>query len=350
MSLDLNSPLPRVKLMSVEDPNRGTSLIGGKMSGVVNWNDIRYPQMYTTYRGILSNFWIPQRVGMTDDVKQWESLGERTRDAFIRNIAQLATLDSKQTAAVTEFSRYLSEPTYRPIAAVIAQQEAVHNESYSYVLSSLVPLDVQNKAFEDAKSDPIVVKRNKPVDDLYQDFVDNPTPLTFFKALVSCVVLEGLNFYSTFTFFYNLARDQKMLNTSKMINYIQRDEVQHAYFFSQLVRYLLAEHPELHNEENIKFIYSFFIRNAELEIEWSRAVLYDIEGIDLDQLEGYIKNLVNRRLRGLGLENYYDVESNSMPWMIAFDDESLQMTKSDLFENQSLAYKKVDDSNSLDDL
>lgn len=351
MSLDLNQPLPRVRLMRVEDPNRGTSVIGGKMSGVLNWNDVRYPQMYNTYRNLLSNFWIPQRIGMSDDVKQWESLSEVERAAFLRNIGQLATLDGKQTRAVIEFARYVSEPTYHPIAAVIAQQEATHNESYSYVLSSLpIPLEVQNKAFDDAKSDPYVIKRNKPVEDVYEAFIDNPTPETFFEALIGCVALEGINFYSTFTFFYNLARDQKMLNSAKMINYIQRDEVQHAYFFSQLVRYLMDEIPALHTDKHIRFIYDFLIRAAEDEIAWARYSLDGISGIDLNQLEGYIKGLCNRRLRGLGLENYYSGVDNAMPWMIAFDDDSLQMTKSDLFESKSTSYKKVDASNELDDL
>jgi ribonucleoside-diphosphate reductase beta chain len=185
---------------------------------------------------------------------------------------------------------------------------------------------------------------------LYEQFLSNPTPRTFFKALVGSVGLEGENFYSAFTFFYNLARDQKMLNTAKMIGYIQRDEVQHAYFFSQLVRFLMAEMPELHTDENVQFMYDFLVQGALLEIEWAKATLYGIPGIDLNDLEGYIKSLCNRRLRGLGLENYFPGVDNSMPWMIAFDDESLQMTKSDLFENKSLAYKKVDASNNLDDL
>jgi ribonucleoside-diphosphate reductase beta chain len=342
--------LEQIKLMTPRYPNRGTSLIGGQMSGVVNWNDIRYPQMYTVYKAIQSNFWIPQRISMADDVKVWDSLGEKTQGAFLRTIGQLATLDGKQTRAVLEFMRYVSEPTYSPIAANVAHQESIHNESYSYVLSSLVPLHVQNKAFDDAKTDPRVLKRNAPVDKYYQQFIDNPTPQTFFEALVSCVVLEGINFYSAFTFFYNLARNQLMVGTSTMIGYIQRDEVQHAYFFSQITRYLLAEMPELHTKENVDFIYSMLEEAVVLETEWARYALADIDGIDLDELEGYIKKLCNRRLRGLGLEDIYEGVDNSMPWMIAFDDKSNNQTKTDTFEQKSRNYKKVNSDNDMDDL
>lgn len=348
--MDLNGKLPKVKLMNPKHTNKGTSLIGGEMSGIVNWNDIRYPQMYRTYKALLSNFWIPERISMVQDVKQWDTLSDREKDAFERSIGQLATLDSMQTRAVMTFANYLSEPTYQPIAAIIAQQEAVHNQSYSYVLSSLVPTDEQNRIFNDAKNDERVQRRNLRVQAVYDKFIEEPTKQNFFEALVACIVLEGINFYSTFTFFYALARDQKMLATSAMINYIQRDEVQHAYYFSQILRYLLAEEPELNNDKNVRFIYEFLVKGVEDEIEWSRWALRDIDGVDLDELEGYVKNLCNRRLRGMGLEDFYDGVSNSMPWMMSYDDDALSMTKSDFFEKESRNYSKADGDNDLDDI
>lgn len=350
MTAELGKRLEQVKLMVPRNPNRGTAVIGGEYSGVINWNDIRYPQMYTTYKNIQSNFWIPQRISMADDVKIWAMLSPKQQAAFLRTIGMLSTLDSKQTRAVLEFARYVSEPTYHPIAANVVQQEATHQESYSYILSSLVPLHVQNAAFDEAKLDPMIIKRNAHVDKLYQEFVDNPTPETFFRALVACVELEGINFYSAFCFFYNLARNQLMVGTSTMIGYIQRDEVQHAYFFSQIIRYVLAEMPELHTKENVDFIYNTIEGAVQREIDWAHYSLDEVEGIDLKELEGYIKKLGNRRLRGLGLDDIYQGVDNSMPWMMAYDDGSDNQTKTDTFEQKSRNYKKVNEDNDLDDL
>jgi ribonucleoside-diphosphate reductase beta chain len=92
------------------------------------------------------------------------------------------------------------------------------------------------------------------------------------------------------------------------------------------------------------------IEATELEIEWSQYALHSIDGINLEELEGYIKKLCNRRLRGLGLEDYYQGVNNSMPWMIAYDDNSDANTKTDNFENKSRNYKKVNEDNNLDDL
>ena len=55
---------------------------------------------------------------------------------------------------------------------------------------------------------------------------------------------------------------QKMLKTSTMISYIQRDEMQHAYFISQFIRILLTENPEMNTEENIDYIYHSSIKRS----------------------------------------------------------------------------------------
>ena len=89
--------------------------------------------------------------------------------------------------------------------AVIAQQEAVHNESYSYVLSSVVSLDQQNKAFEFGRTDAILLKRNENIAKYYNEFVENPTTENILKTLTYTTLLEGLFFYSGFAFFYNLS-------------------------------------------------------------------------------------------------------------------------------------------------
>src|SRR5690625_6870074 len=131
--------------------------------------------------------------------------------------------------------------------AVIAQQEAVHNESYSYVLSSVVSLDEQNEAFNLGRTDPVLLKRNQYITEHYNRFVEEPTIENILKTFVYTTLLEGMFFYSGFAFFYNLARHNKMVGTSTMVSYINRDELEHGRFIAELFRATLAEKPE-HNK------------------------------------------------------------------------------------------------------
>jgi ribonucleoside-diphosphate reductase beta chain len=226
----------------------------------------------------------------------------------------------------------------------------VHNESYSYILSSLVPLNEQKDRFNQVKNDPIVQKRNQLILDAYESFRQNPTPQNLFQLGVNSINLEGIYFYAGFAFFYHLARQQKMLKTSTMISYIQRDEMQHAYFMAQFLRILLTENPELHTEANIDYVYKVVGQAVGLEKEWAHVILRDIEGIELSEYEGYTEYLANKRLRQLGLQNLYTERVNPMPWIHVFSDEMMNGTKSDFFEQKSRSYAKVTQSNGFDEL
>ena len=346
----MNGTLTKIKLLNPEHPNKSTGIVNGKSSGILNWNDIAYPQMYDLYQTLLSNFWKAQEINMQDDIKQWDSLSPVEQDVFLRVNTQLASLDSLQTPTMSQVMDYVSDSSFKAIFAVISQQEAVHNESYSYILSSLVPLPEQNDRFNQAKNDPIVQKRNALILNAYEGFRNDPTLENLFKLAVNSINLEGIYFYAGFAFFYNLERRQKMLKTSTMISYIKRDEMQHAYFISQFIRILLTENPEINTKENIDYIYDSLNQAVELEKEWSRIILKDIDGIDLNEFEQYLEYLANKRFRQLGLKNLYLERENPMPWIHVFSDEMINETKSDFFEQKSRTYTKVTQSNGFDEL
>lgn len=348
--MTIHTPLTKIKLLNPEHPNKSTGILNGKSSGLLNWNDIAYPQMYDLYQTLLANFWKAQEINMQDDIKQWDHLSDTERDVFLRINTQLASLDSLQTPTMTMVMDYVTDSSFKAIFAVIAQQEAVHNESYSYILSSLVSVAEQNARFDQAKSDPVVRKRNEGILDAYEEFRQNPTPQTLFQLGINSINLEGIYFYAGFAFFYHLARQQKMLKTSTMISYIQRDEMQHAYFIGQFVRILLTENPELNNEENIAYIYRSVDQAVQLEKEWAHYILADIDGLDLEEFGHYVEYLANKRLRQLGVDNLYEERSNPMPWIQVFGDDMMNGTKSDFFEQKSRTYSKVSQSNGFDEL
>lgn len=345
-----HTPLKKIKLLNPEFPNKSTGIINGESSGLLNWNDIAYPKMYDLYQTLLANFWKAQEINMQDDIKQWEHLTDTEKDVFLRINTQLASLDSLQTPTMFQVMDYVTDSSFKAIFAVISQQEAVHNESYSYILSSLVPIAEQNERFNQAKSDPIVRKRNQLILEAYESFREYPTAHSLFQLAVNSINLEGIYFYAGFAFFYHLARQQKMLKTSTMISYIQRDEMQHAYFIAQFIRILLTENPSLNTDENIAYIYKTIGEAVELEKEWAHYILSDIKGIDLVEFDTYVEYLANKRLRQLGLNNLYEERTNPMPWIQVFSDEMMNETKSDFFEQKSRTYTKVSHSNGFDEL
>lgn len=342
--------LKKAKTLEPLNPNKSTGIFGGESSGILNWNDIAYPHWYKMYKRLVGNYWQADEVNMSGDVKQFATLTEAEQEAYLKIIGLLSTLDGPQTRTALLLSLYATDPSVQSIMAVIAQQEAVHNESYSYVLSSVVSLDEQNESFQLGRKDPILLKRNAYITEQYNAFVDEPTIENILKTMVYTALLEGMFFYSGFAFFYNLARHNKMVGTSTMVSYINRDELEHGRFIGELFRATLAENPEYNTSDFVDWVYTHFQKSVDLEIEWSSYVLADVEGIDLEEMAGYIKYRANKMLRMMGLNEVYPEHiENPMKWIRAYVD-NIDGTKTDFFEQRSRQYTKTSDLNGFDDL
>src|SRR5690625_389603 len=327
-----------------------SGLLGWKSSGILNWNDIAYPHWYKMYKRLLGNYWQADEVNMSGDIRQFPTLSEAEQAAYLKIIGLLSTLDAPQTRTALLLSLYATDSSVQSIMAVIAQQEAVHNESYSYVLSSVVSLDEQNESFQLGRKDPVLLKRNESVTKQYNAFVEEPSIDNILKTLVYTALLEGMFFYSGFAFFYNLARHNKMVGTSTMVSYINRDELEHGRFIAELFRATLGENPASNTKEFTSWVYDSFQSSVELEIEWSSYVLADVEGIDLVEMAGYVKYRANKMLRMMGLSEIYpDHVDNPMKWIRGYVD-NFDGTKTDFFEQTSRQYTKTSDLNGFDDL
>ncbi|TCP21934.1 ribonucleoside-diphosphate reductase beta chain [Scopulibacillus darangshiensis] len=345
--------LEQRKLYDPKAPNASTGIINGQSSNVLNWDDTRFKWAYSLYKTMLANFWTPFEINMSNDIKQYKSsLSDKERDTFNKVIGLLAFLDSVQTDYSHRIAEYLTDSSLSALMTVLSFQEVVHNQSYSYVLSSVTTKQKQDEIFEYWKHDPVLRERNDFIVAGYQEFVDNPNPETFLKSIVYDVILEGLNFYSGFAFFYNLARNQKMVGTSTMINYINRDEHQHVRLFTEIFKETLKENPHLNTEELKGFAVQSFRQAAELEINWGRYIIGDdIQGIGSAELADYIKFMANIQMKKLGYQEKPFPEApakNPLRWIKAYQD--VNMGKSDFFEQKSRQYTKVTDDNGFDEL
>lgn len=346
----MSSVLKPIKVLQPEKPNVATALFGGDASGILNWNDIKYPHFYKMREEIRSLYWTASEINMSNDVKQFKTLPKPVQEAYLKISGLLATLDGPQTDVAFKIMQFASDPSVKSIMATIADQESEHNHSYPYMLSSVANVQEQIRAFDMGRVDPVLLKRNARIVEVYNEFAVNPTIENLLKVLIYSGLLEGLYFYSGFAFFYNLARNQWMVGSSTMISYINRDELHHSRFMTELFQATLAEHPEFNTPELEDWIYDQFRHSVEMEMEWSRYVLTDVPGIDLVELEGYIKYRANKLLRMFGLEEIYPEHTqNEMKWITAYID-NFDDTKSDFFQTKPRTYAKTSSLNGFDDL
>lgn len=122
----------------------------------------------------------------------------------------------------------------------------------------------------------------------------------------------------------------------------------HSKFISEIIQAVLHENPEYNNEKLNAYVYGAFKHAVDLEIEWSREVLADIDGVAVEDMVDYVKYRANKMLGMLGLEALYaGYEENTMGWIRAYED-NFTGVKADFFESKVSSYKKGSGDNNVE--
>ena len=316
-------------------------MIGGNTKNLREWNRIKYDWANTLYRGMLNNFWIPEEISLNEDVKQFPYLTEGERNAFDKIIAFLNFLDSIQSENLPNLSRYITAPEVSSLLNVQAFQEEIHAQSYSYILDTVTNPITRDKIYDEWREDEHLLTRNRFIANIYQKFNEDASVDNFLRVVIANYILEGIYFYSGFSFFYTLARQGKMTATSTIFKYINRDEITHLVLFQNIVKELRKENPDIFTEEFHEEIRMMMKTGVEHEIAWGQYVTNNnILGINNELIEQYIKYLSNLRLKAIGIKELYpEIVNNPMSWIEGFS--NLNSTKTDFFEAKVTNYTKA---------
>lgn len=325
-------------------------LIGADTNNMMILSDNKYDWSFKMYKVMMQNFWIPETISLAKDKLEYELLSEDEQNTFDKIISFLIFLDSLQTANLPNINDYVTIPEVNLLLNIQTYQEALHSQSYGYILESVIPPEKRKEIYDIAIKDEYLLRRNKVIADQYEEFIDNQTDRGFVKVMMSNFMLEGLFFFLGFAFFYNLARNGKMTGVATEIKYINKDEFTHMALFQGMFRELRKERPELFDAELENELREMMRTAVEEEITWSKYAMGNrIQGINEEMMEGYIKYISNYRLRAINLEPLYpEYTKDTMPFINQFTE--FNNTKTNFFEEKVVNYVKDAGNLKLDDL
>jgi len=320
-------------------------MIGGNTTNLIELNNVKYEWATKMYRTMMNNFWIPEEIPLAQDAKDYKALSPEERQSYDKIISFLIFLDSLQTANLPNINEYITAPEVNLILTIHTFQEAVHSQSYSYILDSVCSAEARDRIYNEWREDKHLLARNRFITDLYERFLEDPSEANLLRTIMANYILEGIYFYSGFSFFYALGRQGKMLGTVSEIKYIQRDELTHLALFRHIFRELRRERPELFDADSIEELRAMMRTAAEHEIAWGQYITANrIAGLSDELIDRYIKYLANERLKALDLEPLYpDVVDHPMKWVEAFS--NMNGMKTDFFEQKVTNYTKSSNLN-----
>jgi ribonucleoside-diphosphate reductase beta chain len=252
-------------------------------------------------------------------------------------LSQLIFMDSLQTNNIMDnMNPYITAPEINAILSRQSYEEANHSKSYAVMVESIS--DNTDEIYDMWKTDAQLQKKNIFIANTFKAVGDNPTDENIVLGMFANQILEGMYFYAGFSAMYALGKSGKMLGSSQMIKFIQRDEVAHLLLFQNMINSTKMERPELFTadlEEKVRQM----VRDAvEIESEWGRYITQgQILGLTDSIIKQYIQYLGDRRLEAVGYEPEYNVK-HPIPWVDGYSSFNDQRTN--FFEGNVINYSK----------
>ena len=271
------------------------------MSHAINWNRIEDPVDSQVWDRLTSNFWLPEKVPLSNDLVSWDTLTEAQRMAAKKVFAGLTLLDTVQgTVGAVTLMEDAQTQHEEAVLTNIAFMESVHAKSYSSIFSTLCSTEDIDEVFDWARYDNALQDKTDLILEQYRGFDSG-------MRKVASVMLESFLFYSGFYLPMKLSSMGKLTNTADLIRLIIRDEAVHGYY----IGYKFQRAVE---GKSYKSFYEAEARDLleelyELESVYAEQI-YDPVGWTED-VKKFLRYNANKALANLGMDPMFtDVDVN----------------------------------------
>lgn len=304
-----------------------------KIHKAVNWNkeDDNFTQAF--WEQNVKQFWLPEEISVSKDLKNWNELSERERTLYKRVLAGLTLLDTKQGNNGIPSMMSLTENFQRKaVLSFMGTMEEIHAKSYSSIFTTLLSNREIDELFDWIETEETLQRKAELILEQYENTKDEKS---LYLSMVTSVFLESFLFYSGFFYPLFLAGQGKMVASGEIISLILRDESLHGKYIGLLAQEKYNAFSDEVKKELDEKMYEIFNKLMENEIDYTKLI-YAESGME-NEVINFLKYNANRALENLGFDNYYEVEPINP---IVLNGLSTETKTHDFFSTKGNGYQK----------
>ena len=266
----------------------------------INWNRPEDPYDVQVFDQLVSQFWIPERFSIANDIKSWANLTEAEKLLTMRVFAGLTVLDTLQgkSGAYSLLPDAITDVEEAWISNIVFMEQ-IHAKSYSSIFMTLSSTKEINEAFRWSEENEQLQYKARICDEFYKG--DDPL-----KRKAASVLLESFLFYSGFYLPLYWQSVGKLTNTADMIKAIIRDEAVHGAAIGYKFQKGIEKLSPAKQEEYKEFVFDLLDDLYANEVLYTQH-LYDDHGLTED-VKKFIRYNGNRALMNLGYDPLFPKE------------------------------------------
>ena len=257
----------------------------------INWNRLTDDKDLEVWDRLTGNFWLPEKVPLSNDVQSWATLNEAEKNMTTRVFTGLTLLDTIQgTVGAVSLIPDARTPHEEAVLTNIAFMESVHARSYSSIFSTLISTAEIDEAFRWSEENENLQRKARIILDYYRG--DDPE-----KRKVAS------GFYAPMYW----SSHAKLTNTADLIRLIIRDEAVHGYYIGYKYQLAVRESSPERQAELKDYTFELLMELYDNEEQYTED-LYDELGLTED-VKKFLRYNANKALMNLGYEALFPADA-----------------------------------------
>jgi ribonucleoside-diphosphate reductase beta chain len=274
------------------------------LEDAIDWNTIEDPKDVEIWNRLISNFWVPEKIALSNDLHTWSTLTEAEKTATVRVFAGLTLLDTIQ-GKVGAISMIPDARTPQEVAVLtnISFMEEIHAKSYSSIFSTLISSPEIKDAFRWSRENVFLKRKAAIILKYYRG--DDPE-----KRKIASTLLESFLFYSGFFMPLWWESKAKLTNCASIIKLIIRDESVHGYYLGYKYQLAVKEATPERQAELKNFALSLMKELYENEEKYTEHIYDDLN--ITEHVKTFLRYNCNKSLNNLGYESVFTAEETDV--------------------------------------
>ncbi|PZO85093.1 MAG: class 1b ribonucleoside-diphosphate reductase subunit beta, partial [Micavibrio aeruginosavorus] len=275
-----------------------------KLVKAINWNRIEDDKDLEVWNRLTGNFWLPEKVPLSNDIQSWATLSPEEQQLTIRVFTGLTLLDTIQNAiGAPMLMQDALTPHEEAVLSNISFMEAVHAKSYSSIFSTLCSMKDVDEAYRWSEQNEYLQRKSSLILGEYK--ADDPL-----KRKVASVFLESFLFYSGFYLPMYWSSRARLTNTADMIRLIIRDEAVHGYYVGYKFQRGYDNLTPMEQLEIKDYAFALLLDLYDNECRYTES-LYD--GVRLtEDVKRFLHYNANKALMNLGFEALFPSDTTNV--------------------------------------
>lgn len=270
----------------------------------INWNKIEDEKDLEVWNRLTSNFWLPEKVPLSNDIPAWQTLTHDEQQLTIRVFTGLTLLDTIQnTVGAPVLMADAITPHEEAVLSNVSFMEAVHARSYSSIFSTLCQTKDVDAAYDWSEENAPLQRKAQII--LAHYHADDPL-----KKKIASVFLESFLFYSGFYLPMYWSSRGKLTNTADLIRLIIRDEAVHGYYIGYKFQKSLAQQSQERQAELQNFAFELLMDLYDNEVEYTDALYGDVGW--QEEVKTFLCYNANKALMNLGYNALFPPEMSEV--------------------------------------